>query len=77
MHRHGYPKVISSCWESRSPASVVFALASGAFYRQDNFLKMRVLDRWSLIADLFDLTVAIPNIAKLLLDEVKKLLVCL
>jgi hypothetical protein len=50
----------------------VFALASGAFYRQDNFLKMRVLDGWSLVAELFDPTVAIPNIAKLLLDGVKK-----
>ena len=68
-------KVISSYLESRSPASVEFALASGAFYLQDSFLYLRVLDGWLLLADLFDPVYAIPNIAKRLLDDVKKIFV--
>ena len=69
--------MISSCWESRSPASVVFALASGAFYLKNAFFNFCVLVGRSLAADRFDPAFAIPNIAKLLLDEVKKFFVCL
>ena len=77
LQRYGYPKVISSCSESRGPASVVFALASGAFCRLNAIEIPRVLGDRLLVADLFDPASAIVNIAKLLLDDYKKLLVCL
>jgi hypothetical protein len=45
---------------------------AGLFTFRILFLNRRVSDGWSLVANLFDPAFAIPNMAKLLLDEVKK-----